>query len=81
MIFPLNHEVFTVQACLPSPQYQFSAPIIGGYGRYRRVPCEVNDLGPNVYRVGFPLLPYKTFKLKTMQRLKLKKKFNFYLCF
>lgn len=36
--------------CLPGPNYQFSAPIIGGYGRYRRVPCEVNDLGPNVYR-------------------------------
>jgi len=36
-------------ACLPSASYQPSQPYIGGYGRYRRVPCETNALGPHVY--------------------------------
>jgi len=39
-----------LKACLPGPGYRFTRPMIGGYGRYRRVPCEVNDLGPEVYQ-------------------------------
>lgn len=41
-------EIF--RACLPKPSFTFSDPLIGGYGRYRRIPCEVNDMGPNVYQ-------------------------------
>ena len=26
--------------------------MIGGYGRNRRVPCEVNDLGPSIFQVS-----------------------------
>jgi len=39
-----------LKACLPGPDYSYTSPMIGGYGRYRRVPCEVNDLGPSVYQ-------------------------------
>jgi len=39
-----------MKACLPKPGYVFKNPYIGGYGRYRRVPCEVNDLGPHAYQ-------------------------------
>jgi hypothetical protein len=38
----------SLAACLPGPNYQPSQPMIGGYGRYRRVPCETTDLGPQV---------------------------------
>jgi hypothetical protein len=36
-------------ACLPGPDFQFQNPKIGGYGRYRRVPCETNGEGPSIY--------------------------------
>jgi len=39
-----------VRACLPGPSHEISSPMIGGYGRYRRVPCEVSDLGPEVFQ-------------------------------
>ena len=38
-------------ACLPSPTYRESQPLIGGYGRYRRVPCETTDMGPEVKKL------------------------------
>jgi len=36
-------------ACLPGPNYRAAQPFIGGYGRYRRVPCETTAQGPHVY--------------------------------
>jgi len=36
--------------CLPGPKFEIKNPMIGGYGRYRRIPCEVNSLGPNTYQ-------------------------------
>jgi len=37
-------------ACLPGLQYSAGQDImIGGYGRYRRVPCETTDKGPQIY--------------------------------
>ena len=38
----------SLAACLPGPRYTPSYPMIGGYGRYRRVPCETTDMGPQV---------------------------------
>ena len=38
----------SLPACLPGPNYKPSQPFIGGYGRYRRVPCETTDMGPQV---------------------------------
>jgi len=40
----------SLKACLPGPNYEIKKPKIGGYGRYRRVPCEVNDHGPSVFQ-------------------------------
>jgi len=36
-------------ACLPGPSFKPRRPFIGGYGRYRRVPCETTNQGPQVY--------------------------------
>jgi len=37
-------------ACLPGRNYRHTTGTwIGGYGRYRRVPCETTDLGPQLY--------------------------------
>ena len=36
-------------ACVPGPNYMFGRKLfIGGYGRYRRVPCETTSAGPQV---------------------------------
>ena len=39
-------------ACIPAKHFDHAleglSPMIGGYGRYRRVPCETNDRGPEV---------------------------------
>ncbi|XP_023320927.1 uncharacterized protein LOC111695732 isoform X2 [Eurytemora carolleeae] len=41
-----------INVCIPGPDYTFSNPnlMIGGYGRNRRIPCEVNDLGPSIFQ-------------------------------
>eukprot|EP00091_Calanus_sinicus_P001915 TRINITY_DN11932_c0_g2_i1.p1 TRINITY_DN11932_c0_g2~~TRINITY_DN11932_c0_g2_i1.p1 ORF type:complete len:223 (-),score=44.95 TRINITY_DN11932_c0_g2_i1:168-836(-) len=39
----------SLAACLPGPNFVPSFPMIGGYGRYRRVPCETTDKGPQIY--------------------------------
>ena len=40
-------------ACLPGLQYSAGQDImIGGYGRYRRVPCETTDKGPQVKEIA-----------------------------
>merc|ERR1712142_1130843 len=39
----------SLAACLPGQGYRPISPMIGGYGRYRRVPCETTDMGPHVY--------------------------------
>ena len=46
--------LFQINVCIPGPDYTFSNPnlMIGGYGRNRRVPCEVNDLGPSIFQVS-----------------------------
>ena len=38
----------SLAACLPGANFVPSYPMIGGYGRYRRVPCETTDKGPQV---------------------------------
>ena len=41
----------SLAACLPGPNYQPRHTFIGGYGRYRRVPCETTDMGPQVPQI------------------------------
>ena len=55
--------------------------MIGGYGRNRRVPCEVNDLGPSIFQVSiYELLTQNLAKLsKESIVLKLLKVWMFWL--
>ena len=39
------------QACVPGPNFTPGNTLIGGYGRYRRIQCQVNDQGPHVFQV------------------------------
>ena len=46
--WPVKRQDY-MPACLPGPHYKIGRKqFIGGYGRYRRVPCETTDAGPQV---------------------------------
>ncbi|XP_023320892.1 uncharacterized protein LOC111695714 [Eurytemora carolleeae] len=65
-----------LKACLPGPDFVYDDPKIGGYGRYRRVPCEVNDLGPNVYQFC-KVDTSCDYKSKSFKQAKCDVKFNY----